>query len=76
MPEDFLLCNTGMMSQTQAETSLFPQVYVPSPDVGLVASKVTPDITDGPREGPFDAHHDRHLHLHGCCRRLRVACFA
>ena len=37
------------------ETSLFPQVYAPSPDVGLVASKVTPDISDGPRE----AHHDR-----------------
>ena len=59
VPEDFLLFNTAMTSQTQPETSLFPQVYAPSPDVGLVASKVTPDITDHPREGPFDAHHDR-----------------
>ena len=40
-------------------TSLFPQVYVPSPDVGFVAGGVMPDITDRPREGPFDAHHDR-----------------
>ena len=48
-----------MTSQTPPETSLFPQVYAPSPDVGLVESKDTPHITDGPREGPFDAHHDR-----------------
>ena len=27
--------------------------------MGLVASKGSPDITNGPREGPFDAHHDR-----------------
>ena len=59
VPEALLLCNTEMMSQTPPETSLLPQVYAPSPDVGLVASKVTPDIADGPREGPFDAHHDR-----------------
>ena len=59
VPEDFLLSNTAMTSQTQPETSFFPQVYAPSPDVGLVASMVTPDITDHPREGPFDAHHDR-----------------
>ena len=31
----------------------------PGPDVGLVASGGTPDITDRPREGPFDIHHDR-----------------
>ena len=59
VPEDFLLFNTAMMSQTQPETSLFPQVYAPSPDVGLIASGVTPYITDRPREGPFDAHHDQ-----------------
>ena len=58
VPEDFLLFNMAMTSHTQPETSLFPQVYAPSPDVGLVASKVTPDITDRPREGPSDAHHD------------------
>ena len=34
-------------------------MYARGPDVGLVASGVTPDITDRPREGPFDAHHDR-----------------
>ena len=59
VPEDCLLFNTAMTSQTQPETSLFPQVYVPSPDVGLVAGGVTPDIADRQREGPFDAHHDR-----------------
>ena len=59
VPEDFLLFNTAMTSQTQPETSLFPQVYASSPDVGLVASRVTPDITYRLREGPFDAHHDR-----------------
>ena len=59
VPEAFLLCNTEMTSQTPPETSLIPQVYAPSPDVGLVASKVTPDIADGPREEAFDAHHDR-----------------
>ena len=30
-------------------------MYAASPDVGLVASKVSPDIA----MGPFDAHHDR-----------------
>ena len=59
VPEDFLLFNMAMTSQTQPETNICPQVYAPSPDVGLVASRVTPDITDRPREGPFDAHHDR-----------------
>ena len=49
-----------MMSQTQPETSIFPSVYVPSPDVGLVTSGVTPDRTDRLREGPFNAHYDRH----------------
>ena len=59
VPEDFLLFNAAMTSQTQPETSLFPQVNAPGPDVGLVASGGTPDITDRPREGPFDIHHDR-----------------
>ena len=59
MPEDFLLFNTAMTSQNQPETSIFPQVYESSSDVGLVAGGVIPDITDHPREGPFDAHHDR-----------------
>ena len=59
VPEYFLLFNTAVMSQTQPEPSLFPQVYASSPDVRLVASRVTPDITNRPREGPFDAHHDR-----------------
>ena len=30
-----------------------------SPDVGLAASGVAPDMTDRLREGPFDAHYDR-----------------
>ena len=59
VPEALLLCNTEMTSQTMSETSFSPQVYAPSPDVGLVASKVSPDITNGLREEPFDAHHDR-----------------
>ena len=59
VPEDLLLFNAAMTSQTQPETSLFPQVHAPGPDVGLVSSGGTPDITDRPREGPFDAHHDR-----------------
>ena len=33
---------------------------MPTPDVGLVASGVAPDMTDRLREGPFDAHYDRH----------------
>ena len=82
VPEDFVLFDKAMMSQTQPETSIFPSVYVPSPDVGLVTSVVTPDRTDRLREGPFDAHYDRHgspaspqfhLRLHSWCRRLRVA---
>ena len=48
-----------MTSQTHPETSLFAQVHAPGPDMGLVAGGVTPDRTDRPREGPFDAHHDR-----------------
>ena len=60
MPEDFVLFDKAMMNQTQPETSIFPSVYVPSPDVGLVTSGVTPDRTDRLREGPFDAHYDRH----------------
>ena len=48
-----------MNCRTPPETSFSPQVYAPSPDVGLVASKVSPDITNGPRKGLFDAHHDR-----------------
>ena len=59
VPEDLLLFNAAMTSQTQPETSFFPQVNAPGPDVGLVASGGTPDITDRPREGPFDVHHDR-----------------
>ena len=59
VPEDFLLFDTAMTSQTQPEISIFPPVYVPSPDVGLVASGVTPDMTDRLREGPFGAHYDR-----------------
>ena len=57
--EDFLLFNAAMSSQTQPETSIFPQVHAAGPDVGLVARGVTLGITDRPREGPFDAHHDR-----------------
>ena len=60
VPEDFLLFDKAMTSQTQPETSIFPPVYVPSPDVGLVASGVTPDMTDRLREGPFDTHYDQH----------------
>ena len=59
VPEDFLLFHTAMTSQTHPETSLFPQVHAPGPDVGLVAGGVTKNRTDLPREGPFDAHHDR-----------------
>ena len=59
VPEDFLLFNAAMTSQTQPETSIFPQVHAAGPDVGLVAHGVKPDITDRPREGPFDPHHDR-----------------
>ena len=59
VPDALLLCDTEMTSQTSPEISFLPQVYAPSPDVGLVASKGSPDIADGPREGPFDAHHDR-----------------
>ena len=60
VPEDFVLFDKAMTSQTQPETSIFPPVYVPSPAVGLVTSGVTPDMTDRLREGPFDAHYDRH----------------
>ena len=59
VPEDFSLFNAAMTSQTQPETSLFPQVHAPGPDVGLVVGDVTSDITDRPREGQYDAHHDR-----------------
>ena len=59
VPEDFSLSNAAMTSQTQPETSLFPQVHAPGPDVGLVVGDVTLDITDRLREGLFDAHHDR-----------------
>ena len=58
-PEDFMLFNATMTNQIQPETSLFPQVNAPGPDVGLDPSGGTPDITDHPREGPFDIHHDR-----------------
>ena len=60
VPEDVLLFDKAMTSQTQPETSIFPPVYVPSPDVELVASGVTSDMTNRLREGPFDAHYDRH----------------
>ena len=78
VPEDFLLFNTAITSQTQPETSLFPRVHASSPDVGLVASRVTPDITDRPREGPFDAHHDRQGSPTSpqLLQRFRVAYFA
>ena len=59
VPGDFLLFNTAMTNQTQPETSLFPHVHAPGPDVVSVTGGVTPDITDRPREGPFDAHRDR-----------------
>ena len=59
MPEALLLCNTEMPCQTPPETGFSPQVDAACPDVGLVASKGSPDITNGSREGPFDAHHDR-----------------
>ena len=41
------------------DCTFFPQVHAPGPDVGLVASGGTPDITDRPREGPFDVNHNR-----------------
>ena len=59
VPEDFLLFNAAMTSQTQPETIFCPQVNAPGPDVGLVACGGTPDITDRPREGPFNIHHDQ-----------------
>ena len=59
VPDALLLCNTGIPSQTQPETDFSPQVCAACPDVGLLASKVSPDITNGSREGPFDTHHDR-----------------
>ena len=59
VPENVSMFNAAMTSQTQPETSLFPQVHAPGPDVGLVAGGVTPDMTDRPREGPFNVHHDR-----------------
>ena len=49
VPEALLLCNTEMPSQTPPETGFSPQVYAACPDVGLVASKVSPDITNGER---------------------------
>ena len=58
-PEDFMWFNAAITNQIQPETSLFPQVNAPGPDVGLDASGVTPDVTDRPREGPFDIRHDR-----------------
>ena len=58
-PDALLLCNTEMPSQTQPETDFSPQVCAACPDVGLLACKVSPDITNGSREGPFDTHHDR-----------------
>ena len=59
VPEALLLCNMEMPSQTPPETGCSPQVDAACPDVGLVASKVSRDITNGSREGPFDMHHDR-----------------
>ena len=58
-PEDFMLFNAAMTNQIQPETSRFSQVDAAGPDVGLDASGGTPDITDRPREGQFDIHHDR-----------------
>ena len=49
----------AMTNQIQPETSIFPQVNAPGPGVGLDTSGGTPDITDHPREGPLDMHHDR-----------------
>ena len=60
VPDALLLCNMEMPSQTQPETDFSPQVCVACPDVGLLASKVSPDITNGSREEPFGTHHDRH----------------
>ena len=80
--EDFLLFNAAMTCQTQPETSLFRQVHAPGPDMGLVTSSGgTPDITDRPREGPFDAHHDRQCsttspqllqETQGCLFRMKI----
>ena len=54
-------------------------MHASGPDVGLVAGGVTPDITDCPREGPFDAHHDRQDSTTSpqllYCKRLRVVYF-
>ena len=54
-----MLFNVAMTNQIQPESSLFPQVNAPGPDVGLDASGGMPNITDRPRDGPFDIHHDR-----------------
>ena len=42
-PEALLLCNAEMQSQTPPETGFSPQVDAACPDVGLVASKVSPE---------------------------------
>ena len=59
VPEALLICNTEMSSQTPPETGFSPLVDADCPNVGLVASKVSPDRTYGSREGPFDTHYDR-----------------
>ena len=79
VPDALLLCNTEMPSQTQPETDFSPQVCAACPDVGLLASKVSPDITNGSRERDhlmLITTGRAHLCLHDCCRRLWGACSA
>ena len=45
VPEALLISNTEMPSQTPPETGFSPLVDTACPDVGLVASKVSPDRT-------------------------------
>ena len=47
VPEALLICNTEMPSHTPPETGFSPLVDTACPDVGLVASKVSPDRTNG-----------------------------
>ena len=78
VPEALLICNMEMSSQTPPETGFSPLVDADCPDVGLVASKVSPDRTYGSRERDHLTHimTDRaHRRLHDCYKRLRGACF-
>ena len=53
VPEALLLCDTEMQSQIPPETGFSPQVDAACPDVGLVTSKVSPDIANGSRERDY-----------------------